>query len=367
MNQGMKKKGLVCLLSGALLLTSVFAGCGKQAEKEALPQVVKTQKIEMAGSTAANTYAGEVRGRYEQNLSFQTGGRIIARQIEAGSMVHTGDVLYTLDAKDLREAANRGDAQVQSAQSQLRLAEANLNRYTQLYQESAVSASVLDQYQNGYEAALAAYKDAQAQSAQGHNAVGYATLTAPNDGVVSSVSAEAGQVVAAGQTILTLVQTGELEVEIHVPENKIAVMPAGRNVTVSFWALSQQIKVPGIVREVSPMADPATKTYKIRVSLPQPPTDLRLGMTASVDAAENSSGTDWIELPLSAIYQTGDKTQVWVVDGDQKLMLKDIQVREFGSNSVQASGLSAGDLVVTAGVHRLHEGQDVRLMEGAAK
>lgn len=115
------------------------------------------------------------------------------------------------------------------------------------------------------------------------------------------------------------------------------------------------------------MADPATKTYKIRVSLPQPPTDLRLGMTASVDAAENSSGTDWIELPLSAIYQTGDKTQVWVVDGDQKLLLKDIQVREFGSNSVQASGLSAGDLVVTAGVHRLHEGQEVRLMEGAAK
>jgi len=357
---------LLTILMSLFFITNILSGCGKSTQETSTAQLVKTKVVSFAAGGAESTYAGEVRGRYEKNVSFQVGGKIIDRRVELGSMVHAGDVLMTIDGKDLRETANKSDAQVESAKSQLRLAESNLNRYTQLYQQAAISAAALDQYQTTYEAAQAAYDQARADAAQGQNAVGYASLTADTDGVISAVSAEAGQVVSAGQTVLTLVQTDELEVEINIPENRLESLPLGKDVMVSFWALNSTIKVPGVIREIAPMADQTTRTYKVRVRLPQPPAGLRLGMTASVDCADRAGNPDGTAiLPLSAIYQTGDQPQVWVVNEDHQVALKNVSVEGFGNNSVKATGLSHGDIVVIAGVHKLREGQDVRLMEGA--
>lgn len=360
----MGKKILVFVCIAVML--AALSGCGKQAEESARPQLVKTQQVSYGSSAQSGTYAGSVRGRYETNMSFQVGGQILNRNVQVGQRVRAGDVLMIIDAKDVVQKSNQGDAQVDSAKAQLTLAQANLARYKELYAEDAVPAATLDQYQTSYDAAAAAYQQALAQAMQGHNALSYTNLAAGADGVISAINAEAGQVVAAGQTVLTLVQSGEMEVEINVPENHIQDVPVGKEVRVTLWALNNTA-VDGVVREAAPMADPTARTYKVRVSVPNPPEGMALGMTASVQCsgagAETAGNT--VILPLSAIYQTGNEPEVWLVGEDHKLVLQSVKVENFGDNQVRVTGLTDGDIVVTAGVHKLREGQEVRLGDDA--
>ena len=342
------------LLSGVVLVS----GCGHKEAVTDKPVLVKTQQAGIGSSEQSGNYSGIVKGRYETNMAFQVGGQIISRNVQAGSRVRAGDVLMVIDARDVLQQSNQGDAQVASARAQLELAEKNLERYTQLFEENAVSRATLDQYQTNYDAAFAAYRSAYAQQKQGHNALGYTNLVAGANGVVSAISAEEGQVVAAGQTVLTLVQNGEMEVEIAVPENKVSELTLGLPVSVNFWALKG--RVDGTIREISPMADSTTRTYKVRVSLPEPPEGLQLGMTASVAIRGDGEAAGGAVLPLSAIFQDGDTPQVWVVGEDNTLTAKAVAVENLGDDQVQVTGINAGDLVVIAGVHKLHEGQTVR-------
>jgi RND family efflux transporter MFP subunit len=350
----------------ALVVVILFSGCGKKAEEQAVPPMVKTQIVSLGSGAETSTYSGEVRGRYESNLAFQVGGKIIARNVQLGSRVKAGDILMTLDAKDVAQSVNMSAAQVEAARAKLNLAQANLARYQQLYNEAAISASTIDQYQTSYDGAVADYQQAQAQYAQNSNSLGYTDLIADSDGVISALTGEVGQVVASGQSVLTLIKTNELEVEINVPENRVQDMSVGKDVTVGFWAMNN-LQLQGKVREVSPMADSVARTYKVRISLLEPLESIQLGMTASVNAA-NATGTDsnyLYLLPLSAIYQTGTQPQVWVVGDDSLVHLTDITVESFGDNQVKVtSGLKNKDVVVIAGVHKLRDNQEVRVMTG---
>ncbi len=343
----------------AVSLALLLGGCGSQPQTADKPLLVKTQQAGMGTQAHAGSYSGTVKGRYETNMSFQVGGQIIARNVQVGSRVRAGDVLMVIDGRDVIQQSNQGDAQVASARAQLDLAKRNLGRYTQLYRENAVSRSTLDQYQANYDAAFAAYRSALAQQAQGHNAMGYTNLTAGANGVVSAISAEEGQVVAAGQTVLTLVQSGEMEVEINVPEKRVAELSLGMPVSVSFWALEG--RTDGTIREIAPMADAVTRTYRVRITLPEPPEGMQLGMTASVSikTADDSMAAGAV-LPLSAIFQNGDNPEVWVVGDDKTLTAKPVKVESFGDDTVRVTGLNGSDLVVVAGVHKLHAGQTVR-------
>jgi multidrug efflux system membrane fusion protein len=347
---------LCVLVAGGLYF---FSG-RQEKQEEAKAPLVKTMTVGEGALEESNTYSGTVKGRYETNLAFQVGGQITARNVNVGSRVQAGEVLMTINPKDVVQQVNQGSAQVSAARAQLDLAQRNLSRYTELYQQDAVPATVLDQYQTNYDAAFAQYQNALAQSAESQNALGYTNLIAGAPGVISQVVAEEGQVVAAGQTVMTLVQTDELEVEISVPENRVAALAEGQEVTVRFWAL-KGVSTRGVVREIAPMADSAARTYRVRVSVPQPPQGMELGMTASVDISDSQSGaSQGIRLPLSAIYQTGDTPQVWVVGEDGKVSLHPVQVASFDGDEAVVDGLEAGMVVVTAGVHRLTEGQDVR-------
>lgn len=337
------------------------SGCGKEQAETVQPQLVKIVTVGEATGSTEGTYSGTVKGRYESNLAFQIGGRITARNVQLGSVVHAGDVLMTINPQDAAQSVNQAQAQVSAAQAQLQLAQANLTRYQQLYAAGAVSAAALDQYQTAYDQAVAQYAQVGALAQAQQNQLSYTQLTADADGVISSVVGEAGQVVSAGQTVLTLVHAGDLEVQINVPENKLADFTVGKEVGVSFWALQNQ-SVTGVVREVSPMADATSRTYKVCVAIANPPEGMQLGMTASVTntmTPNSTSGATYV-LPLAAIYQTGDAPKVWVVGKDNTLTLKNVTVAAFGDNTVTVTGLSQGDKVVTAGVHMLHEGEQVR-------
>ena len=344
-----------------------FFGNQQDKPKEEKAVAVKTMTVGKDGDEGKVNYAGVVRGRYETNMSFQVGGQLLSRNIKAGDRVAAGQVLMVIDARDILQKANQGDAAVTQAKAQLDLASANLSRYQQLYAEHAIAAAVLDQYQTAYDAAAATYNQAVAQSVQGHNALGYTNLTAPADGVITAVQAEAGQVVAAGQQVLTFVRGDSWEIEINVPEDQLALMPVGKDVDVTFWAL-QGVKVRGIVREVAAMADSASRTYKVRVAVPEPPAGMSLGMTANVTAAGENTRTEAgkiTQLPLTAVYQTGDTPSVWLVKKDNTVTLQPVQVVSFGKNDVNVTGLKDGDVVVTAGVQKLREGLAVRVMEAS--
>jgi RND family efflux transporter MFP subunit len=334
-----------------------------QSVTEDIP-LVRTAVIGAAKVPQSYLYSGEVRGRYESQLAFQVTGKIIKRNVELGSTVKAGDVLMQIDPRDLQQAVNSTSAQVYSAESQLRLAESNLHRYRQLYAQNAISRAQLDQYENAYEVAQAAVRQAAAQYAQGSNQLDYSLLYADKDGVIAAITAEAGQVVSAGQTVITVVQDGEREVEISVPENRIEEIRNAKPLTVTFWALPQ-VALEGKVREIAPMADATTRTYKVRIRLVNPPPQIKLGMTAGVSLAGSGGPNHAIAMvPLAALYQTNDTPHVWVVT-DHVANLRPVQVGRFGNTQVQiVAGLNPGETIVTAGVHKLREGQTVRLTEG---
>lgn len=348
-----------CIVLSILILSLVFAGCSKTETVKEEPPLVRSQTIKIDAMGQNASYSGEVRGRYETQLAFQVSGKIIKRNIELGSVVTGGDVLLEIDPKDITQTVNITSAQVASAQSQLSLAEVNLERYRKLYEQNAISRAQLDQYENAYEVALAAVRQSTAQYEQGANQLGYTSLVADGDGVVSSVNVEAGQVVSAGQPVLTLVKGGEREIEINVPENRIDEMRKAQQVSISFWALPG-ITAEGKVREISPVADKVARTYKVRISIINLPAEVNLGMTASV-AVGSLHGQQTVYIPLAAIYQTGDTPNVWVIQ-DSTVSLRPIKVGAFGDGKVQVlGGLQADETIVTGGVQKLREGQKVRL------
>ena len=355
----MNRRNALLSLLLCLCLTTAIAGCGQKTDTAEEDQLVKVVQVGKASaSSTAGTYSGTVRGRYESNLAFQAGGRIITRNVQLGSNVSAGQVLMTIDPKDIVQSVNQTQAQVDAATAQLQLAQSNLSRYQQLYAQDAVSAQALEQYQTAYDQAQAQYNQVMAAKEAQENQLSYTQLTSDADGVVSAVNAEVGQVVAAGQTVLTLVHDGDMEVQIDVPEYKLSELTVGTSVTVNFWALGD-VTADGIVREVAPMADAASRTYKVRVSIPNPPDGMELGMTATVATAA-AAGTMDVVLPTSAIYQTGDTPKVWVVSKDDTVSLVDISVEELGNDTVKVKGLHRGDTIVAAGAQMLHEGQHVR-------
>lgn len=342
-----------------LILAILLAGCARtEPVKEEAP-LVRTQKMQLNGNGQSSGYPGEVRGRYETQLAFQVSGKISKRNVELGSVVNAGDVLMEIDAKDIQQTVNITSAQMASAESQLNLAQSNLERYRKLFEQGAVSRAQLDQYENAYEVAAAAVRQTAAQYTQGANQLGYSALVADSTGVIAAVNAEAGQVVSAGQVVLTLVKDGEREIEISIPENRIEDLRNAQQIRVTFWALPD-VTVEGKVREISPVADKITRTYKARISLQNPPAGVNLGMTANV-AVASAVSRQAVYIPLAAIYQTGDTPGVWVV-ANETVSLRPVKVGAFGDGQIQVlEGLQDGDVIVTAGVQKLREGQKVRL------
>jgi len=325
--------------------------------------LVRTMMVNSADSAQNYSYPGEVRGRHESQLAFQVGGKVVKRHVELGSMVKRGQILMQIDPQDILQTVNSHLAQVASAKSQVRLAESNLKRYQQLYEKDAISRAQLDRHQSAYEVAVATQQQVTAQYAQGANQLGYSLLRADQAGVVSGISVEVGQVVGPGQVVITLVKEGEREVEVSVPENRIQELSTASQIKITFWALPN-IVVAGKIRETAPMADAISRTYKVRVSLLQPPQDIKLGMTASVDIAGTGGQSIEASIPLSALYQTKDTPCVWIVQNGA-VKLRAIKVGTFVDGQVQVlSGFKSGETIVTAGVHKLREGQKVKAISG---
>lgn len=323
---------------------------------------VRTITVGATATNASKVYAGEVRARYDSTLGFRVGGKIIARQVNVGETVKAGQVLARLDPKDLQLGDAAAVAQVAAAQAQFNVTKTDLERVRGLHAKGYASQGELDRFTTQFEAAKAQLDAVQAQRNQSANQARYAVLTADADGVVTAVMAESGQVVAAGQPVVQLARGGAIEIAAAIPEDRVNAVREGMPVTVSLWAESGKT-YPGVIRELSSAADPLARTYAVRVSVPQPPPEMKLRMTAAISIPLPGL-PDLIHIPASSMVTQQGKAGVWVVQPQASAV--QFRAVEFagveGNEILAASGLKPGDVVVTAGAAYLREGQKVKLL-----
>ncbi|MEY2633316.1 MAG: hypothetical protein RIR00_1970 [Pseudomonadota bacterium] len=334
----------------ALLLPALLAACQRQAPPPEPPRPVLTQVIGRGNQDQSLQFSGEIRSRIETPLSFRVGGKLVARLVDAGAVVKPGQVLARLDPSDTQ--LNAGAAQAVAQQ-----ANADAQRFKELQARNFVSQAALD-------AKEASARTASAQAALAGNQSHYTTLKADQAGVITQVSGEVGQVVAAGQAVFRFSRPDLPELAIAIPENRIGTLKVGSRGEVSLWAGGDKV-YQGEIREIAPAADPASRSFAARVRLLQPDAQVHLGMTAQVRFAGVAQG---LVLPLAAIFQQQNQPAVWVVGPEGQLQLRPIQVGAWQENgALVASGLQDGERVVVAGVHKLKAGETVRLAESGAR
>ena len=344
----------------ALSLVVALTGCSKQAEKSEDIRPVRAIVVKNGTTDTAIELSGEVRPRIESHLGFRVGGKIISRKVELGTVVKRGQVLMQLDPQDLALAQAQAKAGLTAAESNRDLAMAELKRYQELRKKNFVAATVLDAKDVAYKAAQSSYEQALAAYKNQSNQASYANLESDVDGVVTSVDAEVGQVVAAGAPVIRVAQSGDMDVVVGVPENKINMIRQMSDINVSLWAQPSKI-LSAKLRELSPIADPATRTYAAKVILPPDATDVRLGMTATVTfVARNPNQV--IKVPMTALLQSKAGTSVWVVNQGVVHQVPVQIAGAAGEDVLIAGGVSNGQTIVTAGVHFLKEGQKVTIL-----
>jgi multidrug efflux system membrane fusion protein len=348
----------------ALLVVFSVAACSKQPTHESNPRPVRVMTVSSAHSTNHWTLSGEVRARYETKLAFRVPGKVLTRRVDAGDRVRRGALLAGLDAADFAHARTAATAQLTAARAEHAFARDDLERHRELLDQKLISPAEFDRRETALKTVADRVRALEAQLEQAANQVGYARLLADHEGVVTSVSVEPGQVVGAGQTVLTLARLDEREVQINIPEQRLAAIQLGQPVAVSFWASDTRVK--GRIREISPSAEPASRTYAVRVSLNDAPASVALGMTATV--AIDTKAPALPVVPIAALFEpqneAGKGPQVWIVD-ESTYTVKPARVRVerlIEGERALIDGLQPGQRVIVAGATRLREGQAVRIL-----
>jgi membrane fusion protein, multidrug efflux system len=344
-----------------LAFSSLLSACEKPVEP---PPPPRPALVVLVGKSAANNamiLVGEVKSRFESNQGFRIKGKIIERKVDVGSLVKKGQVIARLDASDANLGAAASMADVRAAEANYALAKSDVERQRQLVDKKFISQSALDRYEAQLITADARVNQAKAQAAVSGNQTRYTALVADRDGVVTQIRAEPGQVVDAGEMIVQVVDTKQIEVLVAVPESRMAKLKVGDAVAVKLWASqanNQEKTYAGSVREIAPAASSATRAFDVRVTISDPDEAVKLGMTAGVRLAE--AGADEIIIPTGALTQINGKTAVWVIDKKNIANPREVVAGQYTESGVMiTSGLQSGEMVAIAGVHTLMKGQKV--------
>lgn len=356
------------ILQSPLTVVSLVVGisvsltaCEKPPIAAEKPRFVKLMTITPSSSTQQLELAGEIRARVESPLGFRVSGKIVRRLVEAGQSVKRGQALAELDPRDYQLAKSSSSSQVTAAQSDLALAQAEYRRFQELKTNQFVSELDLDRKRVAVTAAAARLKSLESNVSLDSNRIEDTILRADADGVVSQVNADAGMVVSAGQPIITLAQQGAREIVVEFPEDRRQLAKSEPKAEVSLWA-QPQAKYPAQLRELSAVADPVTRTFRARYTIQAANNAFALGQSATLHLTLNQQASA-IKLPTSALVGHGQQTSVWRFDPQTQLIKSNaIQVIGIDGNEVLVTGLTTGQQVVVAGVHVLHEGQQVKPM-----
>lgn len=351
--------GEACKPVGLLALAVLLAGCeANTAPAPKAERPVQIQKVKFGSENQTREFVGIVRARYETDLGFRVAGKITERLVNVGDNVRKGDIVARLDPQDLRLQVESAEAEFAAAQSNLAQASGELDRTTQLKTRGFASTADFDRKTAANDEAEGRLERAKRTLSLARNQLGYAELKADANGVVTAALAETGQVVALGQGVVRIARHGEKEALVALPETWLTEARKA-NAIVQLWSdRSRSFKAN--LRELSPQADPATRTYAARFTIPDADDSVALGMTATVSLS-HADNDRIARLPLSAILNRGTGPTVYLVDDSGALMLRPVQVASFTEESaLVTSGLKDGDKVVTLGVQKLEAGLKVR-------
>lgn len=345
----------------AALAAAFLSGCDDQSHQtDDSVRPVRSVVAKMEPHVLMPSQVGEIRAHVESDLGFKISGRILERKADLGDMVHKGQLLARLSEEDQRNQLQVTIADVAAARASLDQAEAEERRQAQLRQSGWATQARYESALQARDTARANLRAAEARRRQAEDTRSYAELRAPEDGAISAVGAEAGQVVNAGQIVLRLARLDQKDAVFTVAESSLALLSTGTEVEVALLD-APQVAARGHIDQIAPTADPQTRTYMVKVALDNPPPALRLGMT--VVGRIQAGGQPVAVLPAAALFQKDGHAALWVADPQQGTVdLVPVTLAGQDAGRIMVSdGLKDGAIVVTAGTQRLWPGQKVRL------
>jgi len=349
----------------AALIAPTLAGCHKPAAPAAEARPVRTVTVERLAEGETVSLTGQIRAKDQASLAFRLDGRMIERLVNVGDVVKAGQVVARLDPQNQENALRSAQASVASAEAVLTQARLAFGRQQELLKDGWTPRARYDEAQQALATAQAQFDSARAQLRTAQNQQSYTVLLADAPGAVTTVGAEPGEVVRAGQMVVQLARQAGRDAVFDVSEQIIRTGPRDPVVEIALGD-DPRVTATGRVREVAPQADAATRTFQVKVGIIDPPEAMRLGST--VIGSVKLAAPPGVEIPAGTLTQADGRPAVWVVDAQsQTVSLRNVDIlRHDPASVVIAQGLEAGEQVVTAGVQTLHPGQKVRLL-GAAR
>jgi RND family efflux transporter MFP subunit len=355
----MKVKGALVVLAAALFL----AGCQAETAPAKNERPVQVQRVAFENGGAAREFVGAVRARHETDLGFRVSGKVMERAVNVGDRVRIGDVIARLDAQDLRLQVEIAEAELAAATSNRAQAAADHERYATLRERGSAAVAEYDRKKAANDEAEGRLARSRRALDLARNQFDYAELKADADGVITATRVEPGQVVAIGQAVAQLAHRGEKEALVALPETWLAEARQAK-ATVRLWSDSGR-SFQARLRELSPQADPATRTYAARFTILDADDTVAFGMTATVTLEHNDERAV-AKLPLASVLNRGSGPAVYVVEDNGILALRGVTVAAFtGDSALVSDGLTNGDRIVTLGVQKLEAGLKVRTVEAS--
>lgn len=349
------------LLLIPLMLT--LAACHDKDKKPDVPaRPVRFVIAPAPASVSHSLQTGEIRAHDDVTLSFRQDGRLLSRAVDVGVRVRAGQLLATQESDTRQNELNSARADLDSARAAERVAALNLHRMRLLMPQGVISRAQFDTAQSDWQTALSRRQSSESSVNTAQDNLDWTRLTAPADGVITAVNASAGQVLSSGQAVVTLAVSNGRDAVFNVANPQIIASHGAEPVAVSLLS-DLSVHASGHLRDISPQADPQTRTWRVRVTLDNPPEAMALG--ASVQAAWPHGEQNMIALPASALTRISGKPAVFVVDKNrQRLQVREVTLGRFTTEDIYVtSGIQPGDAVVTAGVSKLRQGEKVMVEE----
>jgi RND family efflux transporter MFP subunit len=351
------------LLAGSAiaLLAFTLAGCNEKVAEKAEPgRPVLVAAVHYEAESPSRSFVGTIRPRIETDMGFRVPGKIAKRLVEVGQTVEIGQPLATLDEVDLKLQAEQAEAERRAATGVLAQAGAAETRAKELRGKGWSTDAQLDQAKAAADEARARLNRAERSVELTNNSLSYATLVADTRGVVTATLIDAGQVVASGQTAIRVARFAEKEAVVSIPETLLGRAKDG-TASVTLWSEPDK-KYTAKLREIAPNADPATRTYLAKFSLPDAGDKVSLGMTATLTLSDPAT-VRVARLPLSALFSQGGDPSLYIVDNAGEIALKPVAVKSYETKDVVISGgVDEGAKVVVLGVQKLDPAQKVRVV-----
>ena len=348
------------ILAAALIATTV-AGCDKPTPSASEARPVRTVTVERGAGGETTSLTGHIRAKDQVGLAFRLDGRMIERPVNVGDVVKAGQVVARLDPQNQQNSLRSAQADLASADAVLTQSRLAFGRQQKLLVDGWTTRARFDEAQQALVTAQAQVDSAQAHLRIAQDQLSYTDLSADAPGAVTAVGAEPGEVVRAGQMVVQLARQGGRDAVFDVPEELIRTGPRDPVVEIALTD-DPQVRATGRVREVAPQADPATRTFQVKVGIIDPPEAMRLGST--ITGSIMLSAPAGVEVPASVLTEANGRPAVWVVDPQsQTVSLRNVDVLRYDPATVIVSqGLETGEIVVTAGVQTLRPGQKVKLL-----